>query len=305
MYTSSACSHARRRTVTGTCYRGFTLLELMIVIAIIAVLIGILMPALSSARASARATQSLSNLRQIGSVGMQSFIGDHGEYPWHSSILQSSDRPDGQTSPRWADYLFPYVPSTDVFVSPMIDLSEGTKEALLGKRFWHEVSYDDPMKIARQAYINGGAAEVTPREFNEKTLSTYGGYGYNYQYLGNSRVVEGYQLPFRRSDVGIRAPSQTIVVGDTEGANNGADGQYVLDPPLPSERGSGRPTGYYATADNPNARAMPSARNQGRGAFVFADGHARQMRPDEVDDSNGDSVPDNGYWNGTGEANIK
>jgi prepilin-type N-terminal cleavage/methylation domain-containing protein/prepilin-type processing-associated H-X9-DG protein len=56
---------ARNRT---TCSRGFTLVELLVVIAIIALLVAILLPSLSSARESAKASVCASNLRAFSSA---------------------------------------------------------------------------------------------------------------------------------------------------------------------------------------------------------------------------------------------
>jgi prepilin-type N-terminal cleavage/methylation domain-containing protein len=71
------CSHAvpiMRRGLTGG--RGFTLIEVLVVVAIIALLISILLPSLARAKEQSKATVCLSNLKQQG-VGFSTYAVDN------------------------------------------------------------------------------------------------------------------------------------------------------------------------------------------------------------------------------------
>ena len=59
---------------------GFTLVEMLVVVAIIGILIALILPAIQSARESARNAQCKSQLRQLA-IALELHVGSKGHYP--------------------------------------------------------------------------------------------------------------------------------------------------------------------------------------------------------------------------------
>lgn len=86
---------------------GFTLVELLVVVAIIGTLVALLLPAVQSVRAAARRTQCGSNMRQVG-LAMGQFCDSHrGRFPETSH----NEANDEQRS--WIYTIAPFMESVD------------------------------------------------------------------------------------------------------------------------------------------------------------------------------------------------
>src|SRR6476620_6335224 len=109
-------------------HRGFTLVELLVVIGIIALLISILMPALTRARDQAIRVQCMNNVRQL-LIGCHMYVNDNKQnWVFCNWLSQEGKRPLGwlykfpdlnQPEHVEASAIYPYLKSRDPYRCPI------------------------------------------------------------------------------------------------------------------------------------------------------------------------------------------
>ena len=165
--------------------RAFTLVELLVAIAIIGVLISLLLPAVQSAREAARRTQCMNNLKQL-SLSALSYESSNGLLP-PSAILDevelTSDYIGGLKYPvvdhnkgkqfSWAVILLPYIEQQNLF--DQFDLDSNVFDQVTDPQAKHLTSllcpsdlagerfYEDPQLTQGKAFAKGNyAGYVSP-----------------------------------------------------------------------------------------------------------------------------------------------
>jgi prepilin-type N-terminal cleavage/methylation domain-containing protein len=118
---------------------GFTLIELMVVVAIIAMLMGILLPSLSRARENGRRAACLSNLHHLG-VAFANYFNDNDSILPDAAMMPSAGPNDPESADYHRpimDYMMPYARDAELFRCPS-DMPGKTPrlEPFQGKSFW-------------------------------------------------------------------------------------------------------------------------------------------------------------------------
>ena len=158
--------------------RGFTLIELCVVVAVVAVLVGLLLPALSNAKRKGHQTTCRSNLKQIG-LAIQMYTDDHEEYL--PGPVWSGVRPDYHKN--YSQDLLWFIASDLGLAPPSDDIKLATimvcpgyrryaplAATLFGRKVYmlnDDVDSNPVSRLSPFGYPSvGGAPEVTPMKMS-------------------------------------------------------------------------------------------------------------------------------------------
>jgi prepilin-type processing-associated H-X9-DG protein/prepilin-type N-terminal cleavage/methylation domain-containing protein len=253
--------------------RAFTLIELLIVIAVIGILASILLPSLVRAKRAANSAKCKNNLRQIG-FGLSMYACDTHFYPLHDGPSENEPR-------MWIDDLVPYVGQT-----------------------WRDPLYFCP--DYRGVTVHGGGL-ILAGVYG--TAPSFGSYSYNgspFPYTrGNNLGLGGEVVDSKApgkflscSESAVRSPSNMIAVGDAIiyqaqvqvagvgffGWGTLSSGQRWMDAGQDAFNPGEGIDWQAKSATREQSRGLSTARQRHNDRFniLFCDGHVETLKRDQL-----------------------
>jgi prepilin-type processing-associated H-X9-DG protein/prepilin-type N-terminal cleavage/methylation domain-containing protein len=217
----------------------FTLVELLVVVAIIAILASLLLPALSRGTMAARATECRGNLRDVG-LGLRFYADEFDAYPTGSlsGVLLQDSTYGWLMFNDWKETLAPYIGFKG---------DPDTTMCLRKLRCPQAIQISGVRANGQYAYNASGTAK-----WNDSANLGLGGY-LDPQTHGIRPTIEGR----------VQAPADLLVAGDVA--------------PRVDQSGLVWAAGIFDPLSN-DASRWPGPTHQGTANMLFADGHVESQR---------------------------
>lgn len=283
-----SCVPSTRRSVSG----GFSLIEVLVLVAIISVLVALLLPAVQTARAAGARTQCLGRLKQIGAA-VQACHDARGTVP--SGYVSGVDAAGNDTGPGWgwATRLLPHLEEAALHARIDFQSAIESAAAVLARTVLVPGLLCPADIRPEQAFPIGARSPSGDLPTPTCTVSPA-------NYVGNFGVgepgVDGDGLFYRNSDVRWRQVtdglSHTLLVGERSfrhaestwvGAVSGALQVTAATSPLVFQLNNasnfvlGHTGECYDGPTGPSEINNFSSAHADGVAFVFADGHASML----------------------------
>jgi len=232
------------KTVAGgdTDTGAFTLVEMLVTIAVIAILAALLFPAITGVREKANDTKCVSNLRQMG-AGLMLYVADH-----DGALIPGAVASQEGGLTLWFNALDAYMGNQEE--GNLSNFASGRRPAWqrCPSKVFKETEMDHFSVGYGWNYYGDNAGHdgfgLYPGDYNADGSSS-GGHG------GSSRLAE------------VTKPAKTIIIADSKDIDVAPSAThqniYLYPPPATGQRAS---------------------RHSGRGNYLMVDGHVESLPPD-------------------------
>ncbi len=267
--------------------RGFTLIEVLVVISIIAILVALVLPAVQQAREAARRTQCKNNLKQIG-LALHCYAERTTLFPPAYFSKIDSGGNDAGNGWGWGSFLLADLDQGNLYQTIRFDQDIANPTNLIARTTFVR-SYQCPSDAAPQTFLIGVDPSGNPLSPAISVAhSSYIGINGNLGVTGNQATNDGAFLQnrcFRPADI-VDGMSNTFFIGERSvtmslttwvGAVTGAGTVDIRDSSLDAIEGSAALVLGHCGPHPPNNAEVTdadatSSGHTGGAHFLFGDG---------------------------------